>query len=70
MNYEERPLIMKLKHLPFETKQALKLIKDIKGWKSNNAAVAYCIAVASTQLKNAIMEDLIKNKEEESKDEQ
>lgn len=56
---------MQLKHLPFETKNALKLIKEIKGYKSNNAAVAYCVAVAATQIKTAILEDLSSKQQEQ-----
>jgi len=49
---------MKLKHLPFETKEALKTIKDIKGFDNNNVVIAYCVAVTANYLKDGIIADM------------
>jgi hypothetical protein len=59
---------MKLKRLPIEIKLSLSVIKKYLGTTSNNAAVSYCIAVASAALHDKIIkeEQLKQEKEKEN----
>lgn len=62
---------MKLKHLPFETKQALNVIKEYIGTKNNSYAITYCIAVTAETLKKKILEEEMakqQTKKEEAND--
>lgn len=60
---------MQIKRLPIETKQAFQVIKKYIGTNSNNAAFAFCVAVAAKEVHREILETELA-KVEEKKDEQ